>query len=167
MIRLVFEERQMAGEPPEYVFVEAEDAGGWSINTGEWKRDERNPRFRVLELTGWKSHEQAAISLYAWGRGENVDQAVTSWHSLSPVSKDYYRKGAATLIDRYVLPSPYDGIDWKYKAGDRVAKRIGGSWRGHVVGFYSTAFNPRGYAVESMYEPGSVQIYPETALVPL
>ena len=52
----------------------------------------------------------------------------------------------------------------KFKRGDRVAKRSGASWTGKVVGFYSTALTPEGYAVESENEPGSVQIYPQGAL---
>lgn len=51
-----------------------------------------------------------------------------------------------------------------FKHGDVVQKRSGASWRGRVVGWYSTAMNNEGYAVESMHEPGSVQIYPASAL---
>lgn len=53
-----------------------------------------------------------------------------------------------------------------YRLGDWVQKRSGGSWRGKVVGWYRTAQTPEGYAVESAFEPGSVQIYPVTALEP-
>lgn len=52
----------------------------------------------------------------------------------------------------------------KFALGDHVCKTKGSSWVGHVVGFYSTALTPVGYAVESSREPGSVQIYPEAAL---
>jgi dihydrofolate reductase (trimethoprim resistance protein) len=52
-----------------------------------------------------------------------------------------------------------------FKLGDFVQKKSGSSWRGKVVGFYATDMTPRGYCVESTNEPGSVQIYPETALV--
>ncbi len=54
-----------------------------------------------------------------------------------------------------------------FKLGDFVQKKSGSSWRGKVVGFYSTNLTPRGYCVESAYESGSVQIYPEAALVVL
>lgn len=54
--------------------------------------------------------------------------------------------------------------DRKFQLGDRVSKAKGSSWNGHVVGFYSTAMTPIGYAIESEREPGSVQIYPESAL---
>lgn len=53
-----------------------------------------------------------------------------------------------------------------FQYGDRVKKRSGGSWRGTVCGWYRTRQSPEGYAVESQYEPGSVQIYPVTALEP-
>ena len=51
-----------------------------------------------------------------------------------------------------------------FKIGDRVEKIKGSSWRGVIVGTYSTRLTPEGYAVESENEPGSVQIYPAAAL---
>ena len=56
------------------------------------------------------------------------------------------------------------GQSRKFKIGDRVQKTKGSSWQGRIVGFYSTSLTPVGYAVESEREPGSVQIYPESAL---
>lgn len=60
--------------------------------------------------------------------------------------------------------------DWPdtraYRIGDKVRKRSGGSWRGTIVGWYRTSMTPDGYAVESAFEPGSVQIYPAVALEP-
>lgn len=53
----------------------------------------------------------------------------------------------------------------KFALGQRVYKPKGSSWQGKIVGFYSTTLTPIGYAVESEREPGSVQIYPEAALV--
>lgn len=52
----------------------------------------------------------------------------------------------------------------RFRLEDRVRKLRGSSWQGLVVGFYSTRLTPIGYAVESEREPGSVQIYPESAL---
>lgn len=52
----------------------------------------------------------------------------------------------------------------KFGIGERVRKIKGSSWQGRIVGFYSTDLTPIGYCVESEREPGSVQIYPETAL---
>jgi dihydrofolate reductase (trimethoprim resistance protein) len=48
--------------------------------------------------------------------------------------------------------------------GDRVRKKSGAAWQGRVVGWYCTKLTPEGYAVESEFHPGSVQIYPATAL---
>ena len=53
---------------------------------------------------------------------------------------------------------------WQFSETQRVRKIKGSSWQGPIVGFYSTALTPRGYCVESEREPGSVQIYPESAL---
>lgn len=52
----------------------------------------------------------------------------------------------------------------KLELGAFVEKVSGSSWRGKVVGFYSTDLTPEGYAVESSTEKGSVQIYPRKAL---
>jgi dihydrofolate reductase (trimethoprim resistance protein) len=52
-----------------------------------------------------------------------------------------------------------------FKMGDLVKKKGSkGQWHGRVVGFYSASCTPIGYAVESLFEVGSVQIYPESAL---
>ena len=55
-------------------------------------------------------------------------------------------------------------MEKKFKRGDRVRKIKGSSWHGTVVGEYSTSLTPEGYAVESWWEDGSVQIYPAVAL---
>lgn len=52
----------------------------------------------------------------------------------------------------------------KFQTGDRVRKTKGSEWQGLVVGTYSTTLTPEGYAVESEAHPGSVQIYPASAL---
>lgn len=55
----------------------------------------------------------------------------------------------------------------KFQMGDIVRKKGDkGQWHGRVCGLYSTRITPNGYAVESIYEAGSVQIYPESALEP-
>ena len=51
-----------------------------------------------------------------------------------------------------------------FKLGDTVKKVSGSQWHGTVVGTYSTELTPEGYAVESWYELGSVQIYPAKAI---
>jgi dihydrofolate reductase (trimethoprim resistance protein) len=48
--------------------------------------------------------------------------------------------------------------------GERVRKKSGAAWQGKIVGWYSTKLTPQGYAVESEFHAGSVQIYPASAL---
>jgi len=54
--------------------------------------------------------------------------------------------------------------DAKYPLGALVQKKGRASWRGRIVGWYRTDITALGYAIESIYEPGSVQIYPESAV---
>ena len=54
--------------------------------------------------------------------------------------------------------------DFAFGFGARVRKIRGSQWQGKVCGFYATALTPVGYCVESEREPGSVQIYPASAL---
>jgi dihydrofolate reductase (trimethoprim resistance protein) len=74
-----------------------------------------------------------------------------------------WSKVVEKCLDEYMLekarqPQP------TFNRGDRVRKRSGSAWQGRVVGEYSTALTPDGYAVESEAHPGSVQIYPASAL---
>ena len=55
-------------------------------------------------------------------------------------------------------------FDPAFELGDYVIKKRGSSWRGRVVGTYSTELTPEGYVVESDYEPGAVQGYTAEAL---
>ena len=52
----------------------------------------------------------------------------------------------------------------QFKMGDYVQKKSGSQWHGRIVGWYSTGLTPIGWCVESVFEQGSVQIYPEKAL---
>lgn len=56
------------------------------------------------------------------------------------------------------------GVNKKFQLGDYVTKISGSKWTGQIVGYYSTELTPEGYAVESHFEKGSVQIYPAKAL---
>lgn len=69
--------------------------------------------------------------------------------------------------DRHTPAPQHISVGGKFELGDRVRKTKGSSWHGLIVGFYSTELTPIGYAVESEREPGSVQIYPESALAKL
>lgn len=69
-------------------------------------------------------------------------------------------------VPAVAAPSPAASAEpGKFKLGDVVRKAKGSQWHGTVVGTYSTALTPEGYAVESSTERGSVQIYPAAALV--
>lgn len=65
------------------------------------------------------------------------------------------------MSGRVTLPKP-DGFRWA--AGTELRKKSGAAWSGKVVGFYSSSLTPEGYAIESDKHPGSVQIYPLSAL---
>lgn len=89
----------------------------------------------------------------------------------TPSPRDWFefkgRKEAAEDISlniRALSPSPDHVLVPTFHMGQRVEKVSGSSWRGKIVGTYSTELTPEGYAVESENEPGSVQIYPAKAL---
>ncbi len=48
--------------------------------------------------------------------------------------------------------------------GSLAQKKGRSAWRGRIVGWYRTELTALGYAIESSFEKGSVQIYPATAL---
>ena len=55
-------------------------------------------------------------------------------------------------------------VERKWALGDLVRKKRNSEWRGRVVGFYETENTPVGYNVESLFEVGSAQLWPESAL---
>lgn len=61
-------------------------------------------------------------------------------------------------------PAESEAKHERWPIGTLVEKIKGASWRGQVVGYYTTSLTPEGYCVESEREPGSVQIYPRAAL---
>lgn len=75
----------------------------------------------------------------------------------------------AIILNNIIVSKPFrdENFQWPagpFSLGDRVRKRSGSSWQGHIVGFYSTTLTPIGYAVESEREKGAVQIYQASAL---
>lgn len=54
------------------------------------------------------------------------------------------------------------GFTWC--SGERVKKKSGSDFRGEIVGFYSSVLTHEGYAIESAYHPGTIQIFPFKAL---
>jgi len=112
--------------------------------------------------------EGAARALYA------AQDRADPFESLADLYAEGYYHDARVVLD-FVEPvirageiarrlSPDGEGEWRFKRGDCVRKIAGSKWHGFVVGFYSTELTPVGYAVESMYEIGSVQIYPEKAI---
>lgn len=66
---------------------------------------------------------------------------------------------STTIEGQFSMP-----VHATFELGARVRKKSGAAWQGRVVGWYSTKLTPEGYAVESESHPGSVQIYPVSAL---
>lgn len=62
------------------------------------------------------------------------------------------------------MPVHAEPVATRWQLGDKVRKKRGSSWRGTVCGFYNTPHTPQGYCVDSAFEPGSVQVWPEAAL---
>ena len=77
---------------------------------------------------------------------------------------DKSRERVVAQWNRLPRTAPDDVVEAKFQMGDKVTKISGSNWTGRVVGTYSTALTPEGYAVESAFEKGSVQIYPAKAL---
>ncbi len=99
---------------------------------------------------------------------QNVTETKDTYEQFQ-LAKSFADRGAAAAWRALRCPPHREGedsaeLDRKFKLGDRVTKTKDSSWNGRIVGFYSTAMTPVGYAVESEREPGSVQIYPESAL---
>ena len=88
------------------------------------------------------------------------------WSDGGYSAESFVWQAVAKAVFRQAHSLPGDVGTGKFAIGDRVSKKSGANWNGRVVGFYSTALTPIGYAVESEREIGSVQIYPEAALTP-
>ena len=86
-----------------------------------------------------------------------------SWREL--VERDKQKsEDARGQIKRAAMPVQADPVPNRWQLGDKVKKKANSSWRGIVCGFYNTEATPNGYSVASLYEPGSVQVWPEAAL---
>lgn len=68
----------------------------------------------------------------------------------------------ANTIAVHLLKFPPSHSTYQY--GDIVKKKSGAQWTGVVVGWYCSSLTGEGYAIESVHERGSVQIYPVKAL---
>ena len=101
-----------------------------------------------------------------------IGDIIAEW-MITPLSTDALRKRLVAFIqerDAAVtvgidVPAPeWYPVNVKFKFSETVQKIKGSSWHGKIVGWYSTDMTPSGFAVESHFETGSVQIYPEAAL---
>ncbi len=94
---------------------------------------------------------------------------ITYWRnrSITTMPEEYFVSGdCMTDLLQELIDASYNAPpSAKWRLGDMVQKVRGSKWRGKVVGFYSTEATPIGYSVESAYEPGSVQVWPEAALI--
>ncbi len=80
--------------------------------------------------------------------------------------KSMFEKGVTVTLYKIIQSRWFNmAAKRKYSLGDRVKKVSGAEWEGIVCGFYVSSLTEIGYAVESETHKGSVQIYPETALV--
>lgn len=115
---------------------------------------------------------------------ERVARAICAAHSIPAddwdeddngrrVRKWECEVGAARAALAALAPAPdaTDALTWPddamFASGDMVQKKGIAQWRGKIVGWYRPANGKLGFSVESMFEHGSVQIYPQTALEPL
>lgn len=91
--------------------------------------------------------------------------AVELWAAGDPGSNNQYAEEleACRTAIYGALPENFPARP-QFRMGARVRKKSGSAWEGRIVGIYSTALTPEGYAVESDAHPGSVQIYPVHAL---
>lgn len=68
------------------------------------------------------------------------------------------QKAIATAIDRFTEAAH------TFPLGTRVTKLRGSSWTGRVCGHYTPTNGIEGVIVESENEPGSCQLYPNSAM---
>ena len=148
----LFEQLGMSNEGEGWGFDEGQfatpDAGGWIVGSADCQK------WRTWTELGpeWTGDRDKATRYARRVDAEQVHAADEDAWRVEPYS---------AALTPSALPRA-----GKFALGDRVSKKSGANWNGRVVGFYSTALTPIGYAVESEREIGSVQIYPEAALTP-
>lgn len=99
------------------------------------------------------------------GRDLTADNSDGMLHHVRPV---FVEHGAINPLEAKAaiaaMPAQAEPVATRWQLGDKVRKKRGSSWRGTVCGFYTTPHTPQGYCVDSAFEPGSVQVWPEAAL---
>jgi dihydrofolate reductase (trimethoprim resistance protein) len=128
-------------------------------------------KLRIAQFQQRKGPYSDAAPLHAVDAPAGVEQKAMQmlWDDQQPEEKEHYRSVVRRALASTSPSAPgMASVDAKpagqFKLGDLVTKTKGSSWTGRVVGTYSTALTPEGYAVESSTEHGSVQIYPVSAL---
>jgi dihydrofolate reductase (trimethoprim resistance protein) len=109
----------------------------------------------VPSISSWASDFKSSTNQVV-----GLDQPSISKHSQEGFGMDQSSNDISTPVaGQFALP-----LRATFGLGDRVRKKSGAAWQGQVVGWYCTTLTPEGYAVESEFHPGSVQIYPVAAL---
>jgi hypothetical protein len=114
---------------------------------------ERDIRIALWNTGCWQGKPQEIAQSFI----QHAMEEPTMKRALGRIAELASLRGAVTTAPSFDMPL-------ELPLGTRVTKIKGSSWTGRVVGFYSTSFTPEGYAIESENEPGSVQIYPRSAI---
>lgn len=98
-----------------------------------------------------------------------VDKSVLGWYppgymEVVVYSRDRWNKPGYVCSEYRDPPEYWTVLPPLFLPESRLRKKSGSQWQGKVVGWYSTELTPEGYAVESEFHAGSVQIYPASAL---
>lgn len=104
---------------------------------------------KALNKAGWKFIEM-------WDRHTDAKMPQVIWNNCKMMME--------AVIEEYLNISAWPRTHATFRLGDLVEKKRGSTWHGRIVGWYATQLTPEGYAVESIFEHGSVQIYPAAAL---
>lgn len=128
-----------------------------------------NGKYDHIQLIqSYAAHRLAALASAPAGDGDREAADILRKHVVvetAPIDDATVSAIIAAMVEYAALARPRAAVGERaFQIGDRVEKISGSSWRGKVVGTYSTVLTPEGYAVESETETGSVQIYPAKAL---
>ena len=141
-------------EPLAYaIFTESGHIRLWSKEPQHVKRIALEQGVPFVELCACQSHKPQPLTA-----AQAMEIVRDSHDCLDAIRRT---EAAHGIKEGSATPQPKPA---KFQIGEQVRKTKGSQWHGHVVGTYSTEYTPEGYAVESIHEKGSVQIYPAAAL---
>jgi hypothetical protein len=163
-IRRLFDaiEGERADAPDSTIVAFIHPNGDWSVYNGRASREILDAQLPPKPTTPERANamEEADIERIAVGVSDKAILRLDV-NEENPVLSGIIDELRDEL--RALRPTLEDG--WEtFRLGDRVEKTKGSAWHGRVVGRYRTGLTHEGYAVESEREPGSVQIYPASAL---